>query len=184
MDHAPIQQMLTGEDPESETAKLRAQLVWSAAFDGDAKKPNVDHFIPLGDASADQPFVFSTVQPLSEETRDTVSLNVLRNAILPVTKSYRDQIAEQSPDYPLRNFELLADDVLQPGDGVRGVHVRFNYQLGATGGTHTFDLTAYLNEDDTKMSILLVRCSATCYRQRASELDGVTQSFKVRKMLG
>jgi hypothetical protein len=183
VDHKPIQQILYGEDPDSESARMRAQFVWTAAFDGDAASPGAQHFIPLG-VKAEEPFVYSVVQPLTEEQRDTMSLNTLRNWVWPVTKSLRDQIAQSNPEFPLQNFELLADEVLEPGDGASGVHVRFNYQLGAKGETHTFDLTGYLNAANTKVSILLVRCSATCYRQRAAELDGITKSFKIRKMLG
>jgi hypothetical protein len=107
----------------------------------------------------------------------------MRDAILPVTDSYRQQITQQYPNFPLQNFELLGDEVLQPGDGIRGVHVRFNYSVG-TAGVSTFDLTAFLNADSTKMSILLIRCSADCWRTRGGEFDTIEQSFKVRRALG
>jgi hypothetical protein len=183
VDHAPIQKMLTGEDPDSATAQLRKSLVWAAAFDGDTKSPNAAHFLPLTGSKTNEPFIYATVQPLSEEVANSVSLNTLRDAILPVTESFRQQIMQQSPNFPLQNFELIGDEVLQPGDGIRGVHIRFNYSVGTTG-VHTFDQTAFLNADSTKMSILLIRCSADCWRTRGSEFDTIEQSFKVRRAIG
>jgi hypothetical protein len=183
VDHTPIMKLLTGEDPESATAQLRKSLTWAAAFDGDQQSPDAAHFLPVSGAKTNEPFVYATVQPLSEDGANAVSLNSLRDAILPVTDSYRQQITTQYPNFPLQNFELLGDEVLQPGDGIRGVHVRFNYSVG-TAGVSTFDLTAFLNADSTKMSILLIRCSADCWRTRGGEFDTIEQSFKVRRAIG
>jgi hypothetical protein len=183
VDHTPIMNLLAGEDPDSATAQLRKSMVWAAAFDGDSSNPNSAHFLPLRGGKTDEPFIYATVEPLSEDGANAVSLNSLRDAILPVTDSYRQQVTQQVPNYPLQNFELLGDEVLPPVDGIRGVHVRFNYSVG-TSGVHTFDETVYLNADSTKMSILLIRCSADCWRARGSEFDTIEQSFKVRRAIG
>ncbi|MBO3747916.1 hypothetical protein J5X84_17730 [Streptosporangiaceae bacterium NEAU-GS5] len=183
VDDTPIMKLLTGDDPQSATAQLRKSLVWAAAFDGDPKSPSASHFLPLTGGKTDEPFIYATVQPLSEDSANAVSLNTLRDAILPVTETYRQQIMQQAPNFPLQNFELLGDEVVPPEDGVRGVHVRFNYSVG-TAGVHTFDLTAFLNADSTKMSILLIRCSAECWKSRGGEFDTIEQSFKVRRSIG
>jgi hypothetical protein len=74
---------------------------------------------------------------------------------------------------------LLRDDVLTPHAGLRGVRVTFNYRL--LGGTlDTFDQTAYINNDASKEYVLLIRCTARCYRARAAELDAIAKSFTVR----
>ncbi|MFF5207478.1 hypothetical protein [Streptosporangium sp. NPDC000396] len=59
-------------------------------------------------------------------------MNGIRNSVLPVTESLRMEYA-QLPGPMLSGFELLADEVLQLGDGLRGVHVRFNYVVRGAG---------------------------------------------------
>jgi hypothetical protein len=43
------------------------------------------------------------------------------------------------------------------------------------------DQTAYLNDDASKVYVLLVRCSTTCYKDRHGEIDGVVSSFTIRE---
>jgi hypothetical protein len=71
--------------------------------------------------------------------------------------------------------------VLPITDGVRGVHVVFNLRIRG-GPAQTFDLTSYLSSDSTRISSLLIRCEANCYRNRTAEFAKITQSFKVKKI--
>ncbi|WP_433240060.1 hypothetical protein ACQPYK_33795 [Streptosporangium sp. CA-135522] len=179
VDQKALEKATTGEDPESATAQLRRQLVWSIAYDAHTE-PSAEHL--LGYGTGDEPFVFARVTKLLPQERDAVSLNGMRNSVIPVTESLRKEYT-QVPGYPLTDFELLADDVLQPEDGLRGVHVRFNYTVQGAG-VQTFDLTSYLAGDGKQVSTLLIRCSAACYRKRAAELDGIAHSFKVKRLTG
>ncbi|MFC6575454.1 hypothetical protein [Planomonospora parontospora] len=179
IDQKALDAVLERSDPESATAQVRKQLVWSIAYDAHAQ-PAVQHLYGLG--TSDEPFVFARVAKLLPSELDGLSLNGMRDVILPVSEEVRAR-AEQIPGYPLTGFELLADEVLHPGDGVRGVHVRFNYAVQGAG-VQTFDLTSYLSEDGQRLSTMLVRCSAACYRERAAELDRITQSFKVKRAIG
>ncbi|GAA2882011.1 hypothetical protein GCM10010517_45120 [Streptosporangium fragile] len=179
VDQAALDKATIGADAESATAQLRKQLIWSIAYDAHAQ-PSPDHL--LGYGTGDEPFVFARITKLLPEEQDAVSLNGMRNAVLPVTDAVRKEYAE-IPGYPLQDFELLVDEVLQPGDGLRGVHVRFNYAIQGAG-VETFDLTSYLAEDGKQMSTLLIRCSAACYRKRAGEFDRIAQSFKVKRLTG
>ncbi|ETK32548.1 hypothetical protein [Microbispora sp. ATCC PTA-5024] len=170
-------------DPDSATAQAQKQSNWIVAFDAHAQ-PSVDHLLSGPSGTEDQPFVFAKVHKLSESEQNQVSLNVLRNSIgLPVAMSDTDrQQLEENPENPFKNFELLADQVLPAQEGVRGVRSVFNFQL-LDGPVQTFDETAYLSADGTQISTLLIRCSATCYRQRATEIDNIAQSFKVKRLL-
>ncbi|MFI6456100.1 hypothetical protein ACIBF6_31610 [Streptosporangium amethystogenes] len=179
VDQTALDKATIGADLESATAQLRKQLVWSTAYDAHSK-PSPDHL--LGYGTEDEPFVFARIAKLLPEEQDALSLNSMRNSVLPVTETVRKEYAE-IPGYPLKDFELLADEVLQPGDGLRGVHVRFNYAIEGAG-TETFDLTSYLALDGKQISTLLIRCSAACYRKRAGEFDRITQSFKVKRLTG
>ncbi|MGV9776338.1 hypothetical protein [Streptosporangium sp. NPDC003464] len=179
VDQRELDRATTGEDPESAAARLRRRLVWSIGYDAHAE-PSAGHL--LGHGTGDEPFVFAKVTTLLPEARDAVSLNGMRNSVIPVTEPLRKEYA-QVPGYPLTGFELLADEVLQPGDGLRGVHVRFNYAVRGAG-TQTFDLTSYLAGDGGQISTLLIRCSAGCYRRRAAEFDRIAHSFKVKRLTG
>lgn len=166
---------LSGTNPDSANAQARQQQWWSVAYDAD-QDPAADHLIAQG--PTDQPIVYARISPLSETQRNSVSLDTLRNAFLPVTDEARTAAAE-SGNSGLRGFELVDDQVLTPANGLRGVRVVYDYELGG-GILHTFDQTALVNNDGSKLYLLIIRCSTSCYRARSSELDTVAKSFTVR----
>ncbi|MER6951658.1 hypothetical protein ABT294_47340 [Nonomuraea sp. NPDC000554] len=176
----PIELYLSGEHPNSQAAALRAQRVWSTAFDQSAK-PTPAHLL----GSAD-PFVYATVHRLTDDERDSISLNRLRDFILPVTDQVRqlyEAQAEASGRAPLyARFELLSDQVLLLDHGARGVRVRFNYQIG--DDVQTFDDTAILDEKGGTVSVMLIGCQSICFRKRAAEFDKIANSFKLLRLPG
>jgi hypothetical protein len=115
---------------------------------------------------------------MPESLRGPVSLDFLRNIFLPVTESVRAAY-DQAGDSGLSGFELLQDEVLAPADGIHGVRVVYNYRL-PSGVVHTIDLTAHANNDSSVIYLLLIRCTATCYTERAAELNEIATSFTVR----
>jgi hypothetical protein len=181
VDQKALEGQLFG-DPESATAQVQKQLTWSVAYDAQAQ-PSADHLLVGAGGADDQPFVMAKVQTLTEPQRNQVSLDSMRNAIgLPVAvpDDTRKQM-ESAAEYPFKNFELLDDQVLPTQDGVRGVRSVFNFRLA--NGVQTFDETSYLSADGSRISTLLIRCSAACYRQRSGEIDQIAQSFKVTRLL-
>ncbi|PRX70337.1 hypothetical protein B0I32_101425 [Nonomuraea fuscirosea] len=180
LDAYPIELYLSGDHPSSQAAALRAQRVWSTAFDQSAK-PSVNHLL----GSAD-PFVYAAVHQLTEEQRDTISLNRLRDFILPVTEQMRllyQQQAVTANQPPMFNrFEPISDQVLSLDGGARGVHVRFNYQIGAD--VQTFDHTAILDEKGATVSVMLIGCQSVCFQKRGAEFDKIANSFKLLRLPG
>ncbi|WP_203987553.1 hypothetical protein [Sphaerisporangium rufum] len=170
-------------DLTSATAQARKRLSWTAGYDAFGP-PSADHLYIAG-GDADRPFAFAMVSRLTEAERDKVSLDWLRNAaLLPVVLPEETrQKLEEAPGYPFKGFELVEDEVLPPADGVRGVHVVYNLRV-LGGPVQTFDQTAYLAADGGSVSVLLVRCSAACYRERAAEIGTVVGSFKVKRLPG
>ncbi|RCG29400.1 hypothetical protein DQ384_20295 [Sphaerisporangium album] len=170
-------------DMTTATAQLRKRLSWTVGYDA-FSRPSADHlYDPAG--GSDEPFVFAMVSTLTKTQQDKASLDTLRNAaMLPValTADLRDQL-EKLPGYPYKNFELLSDEVLPPKDGVRGVHVVYNFKV-LGGPVQTFDQTAYLAADGSRVSVMLIRCSAMCYRTRGDEIGRIAQSFKVKRIPG
>ncbi|TQS41886.1 hypothetical protein [Cryptosporangium phraense] len=164
---------LSGTNTDSAAAAMRQQSWWSVAYDA-SEDPAADHLVTLG--LTDEPVVYARVAPLSEEQQSKVSLDLLRNAFLPVTADAREEAAQT---LPLTGFELVRNEVLTPSDGLHGVRVVFDYEL-ANGVLHTFDQTALVNNAGTMLYLLIIRCSTSCYRERSSELDTIATSFTVR----
>jgi hypothetical protein len=168
-----LDDVLSGTNPDSAAASVRQQLWWSVAYDASAD-PAPEHL--LTNAVTEQPIVYARVSQLTEPQQNAVSLDLLRNLFLPVTADARQAAAEA---LPLTGFELLHDEVLTPRSGLHGVRVVYDYEL-AFGVLHTFDLTALVNNDNSKLYLMIIRCSTSCYRERAGELDTIATSFTVR----
>lgn len=170
-----LDQLIAGDDPDSAAARIRPRVSWSIAYDA-TRPADASHLLGLG--GEEQPFVYAKIQRMTDQVRDQISLNLLRDAFLPVTAQARQQAADAGQ--PLGDFELLRDQVLTPGGGLRGVRSVFNYRLGRQLLLQTFDVTTYAS-DDGHLYELVIRCSARCYRTRSGELDAVARSFTVRK---
>ena len=84
------------------------------------------------------------------------------------------------PTSGVSDLALVADEVLTPGNGLRGVHSVFRYRVG-DGPMQMMDQTAYLNDDASKLYMFFVRCSTECYEQRQKEIGNVVSSFTVRE---
>jgi hypothetical protein len=158
-----------GLDP-AEDASSRG--LWLQAYDA-AETPSPLH---LFGSSATEPAALVSVQRVPETSRGGLSLDGLRDLFFPVSPTARQN--SQNPQ--LSGFGLITDDVLTPGDGLRGVHTVFRYSLGG-GPPQMMDQTAYLNDDASKVYVLLVRCSTTCYKDRHGEIDNVVSSFTIRE---
>jgi hypothetical protein len=158
-----------GLDP-AEDASSRG--LWLQGYDA-ADTPSALH---LFGSSAPEPAVLVSVQQVPQASRGGLSLDGLRDFFFPVSPTARQN--NQNPQ--LTGFGLMADDVLTPGDGVRGVHTVFRYRLGG-GPPQMMDQTGYLNDDASKVYLLLVRCSTTCYKDRHGEIENVVSSFTIRE---
>lgn len=168
-----LDDVLSGSNPDSATTQLRQQLWWSVAYDASAD-PSPDHL--LTDEVTNEPIVYVRVAQLTEAQQNAVSLDMLRDSFLPVTDGAREAAAAT---LPLTGFELVHDEVLTPSNGLHGVRVIYDYEL-ARDVLHTFDQTALVNNDGSKVYLLIIRCTTTCYRERSSELDTIAKSFTVR----
>ncbi|WP_345384742.1 hypothetical protein [Pseudonocardia yuanmonensis] len=157
-------------------AKDSTEGVWIQAYDSDAR-PSLDHIIG---ESAESPAILVTVQPIPEKSRGQISLDTVRDFIYPVSDTARQTMQLGGQQSGLTGFTLLGDEVLTPGDGIRGVHTVFSYRVNG-GEPQIFDQTGYLNDDASKLYLALARCSADCFEKRQSEIDGVVSSFTVRE---
>lgn len=159
-----------GQDPSLSSAE---RGFWLAGYDADPT-PSPDHLLG-SDTSA--PAAFIGVRDIPEQLRGQVSLDIMRDLFRPVSSSAREQEASD-PTSSLSGFALLTDEVLTPGDGLRGVHVVYKYRIGG-GPLQVFDQTVYANDDASKLYMFYVRCSDACYEQRQREITNVVSSFTV-----
>jgi len=159
-----------------EPAKDSTEGVWIQAYDSDAQ-PSLNHIIG---ESAESPAILVTVQPIPEKSRGQISLDTVRDFIYPVSDTARQTMQLGGQQSGLTGFTLLGDEVLTPGEGIRGVHTVFSYRVNG-GEPQIFDQTGYLNDDASKLYLALARCSAGCFEKRQSEIDGVVTSFTVRE---
>ncbi|MFG1943042.1 hypothetical protein [Nonomuraea sp. NPDC048826] len=180
LDTEPLELLISGDDPTSAATQLRKERVWSTAFD-QAAEPNVQHMF-----GSREPFVYVTVHALTVKERNEMSLDRMRDYILPVTDGRREAYVMsqlQAGRAPLfGNFEPLLDQELTLDDGARGIRVRYNYRI--VGGVQTFDQTAILDGKGTSLSLMLITCEATCFAERAAELDKIAGSFNLLRLPG
>jgi hypothetical protein len=148
------------------------QGIWSTAFDADSS-PTANHFL-AGDAS--KPFVFAEVGTLSSTVSNELSYNVLRDFMLPVTSTSRQQDAQSG--FPLIDFKQLRDQTITGKQGVHGVRETFQYTF-PNGPADTFDEDVLTNADQTVVYFLMVHCTNACYSQNQTNIDAVMTSFTV-----
>jgi len=146
--------------------------IWDEGFDA-AGIPSATHVLS---ASVSKPFALALVAPLSTAASSAMSYNLLRDFILPVTSTSRQNAAKSG--FPLQNFQLVSDSVIAPGSGVHGIREVYSYTY-PDGSTDTFDQVALTNSNSTMVYMLLVHCLSTCYSKNTSAIDTVMQSFTV-----
>jgi hypothetical protein len=173
VDQGSLDDFVNGSDG-SAASRIKQQTVWSVAYDA-ARTPGPEHI--FGYSSTTEPVVWAKVEQVDPTVADIVSFDALRNLVLPVTSDARQQAAQNG--FPLTDFEALHDEVLTPAKGLHGVRVVYNYKMPG-GEVQTFDQTALVNDNATTLYMLLLRCDARCYVDRADELQDVATSFTVR----
>jgi hypothetical protein len=159
--------------PDSQFATDFRRVSWTHAYD-QAEQPTGDHLISL--YPTEEPVTYALVTPVPSALQQELSFNMLRNLFLPVSDELRAAAAQN--DALLPGFELLDDEILTRDGGLHGIRVVYNY-LFPSQVTHTFDLTALINQDASMLYMFIIRCSATCYRTRSVEFNNVATSFTV-----
>lgn len=147
---------------------------WEVAYDA-AQVSSPTHLVAK---DTPDPIVYVSVQPSSADAGGQVSLDNLRDLVLPVTAAARS--AGQTTSTSFSDFSLISDSELTLKSGLRGIHEVFQYRVRG-GPLQTFDQTAYTNKAASKVYLMFLRCSSECYKARQAELESVTASFTVRE---
>jgi hypothetical protein len=119
----------------------------------------------------DQPVLYVRLRDLFPEERNAISLNTLRNIILPVTDLLDGTINND------RNFQLYDDqEVIEKGG--RGVNLLYSFDY--EGINETVNQVALYSNDQSKIYLFIIRCSTVCYKKNVDEIDKIVKSFTVR----
>ena len=145
---------------------------WLVAYEA-GTRPAASDYQSFGTS---QPFVFAQVGQLTSTASSALSYDSLRDIILPVTSTARQNA--QAQGVPLTGFTQIRDQVLTPGQGVHGVRETFDYTYG--GIADTFDVVALTNADQTELYLLVLHCTTTCYSNDQTAINDVMASFTVR----
>jgi hypothetical protein len=146
--------------------------IWSTAFDASTAPSGSNFLAP----STNKPFAFAEVGTLSPTVSNEISYNVLRDFMLPVTSTTRDQDAASG--FPLTNFKSLRDQTVTAQQGVHGVRETFQYTFPG-GVVDTFDEDVLTNADQTVVYFLMVHCTDSCYSTNMNNINTVMSSFTV-----
>ena len=119
----------------------------------------------------DQPVLYVRFRELFPEERNAISLNTLRNIILPVTDLLDGTINND------RNFQLYDDqEVIEKGG--RGVNLLYSFDY--EGINETVNQVALYSNDQSKIYLFIIRCSTVCYKKNVDEINKIVKSFTVR----
>jgi hypothetical protein len=169
IDQEQLQNEVSG-DATTESGKIARAHAWHVAFDA-AVQPSVKNVFGAGPTD---PVLWVFVRDVPPAARGAISLNALRDTVLPVTT-----VAEQAQTAGTSDgFEMLTDTELNPRKGFYGMHTVFNYKVEDV--SHTVDQTVLTNDMHTKLYYLVVRCSTKCFAARRDEISTVVNSFTVR----
>ena len=119
----------------------------------------------------EHPVIFARFRDLFPEERDAISLNSLRNIILPVTDLLDGTLKND------RNFQLIDDqEVIEKG--ARGVNLIYSFDFD--GVNETINQTTLLSNDQSKLYVFIARCTTACYNKNADVIQKIVDSFTVR----
>jgi hypothetical protein len=146
--------------------------VWLKAFDA-GKAPTATNFLSFG---VTEPFVFSEVIPLAQAAMNTLDYDGLRDFMLPVSATGRQEY-QAGGGVQLSGFSQLRDDTISATSGVHGVRETFQYTFN--GVSDTFDEVALTNADQTIVYFIIVHCTNACYSQNEANINTIMSSFTV-----
>jgi hypothetical protein len=138
---------------------------WATGFDS-SPHPSPRNLNAL---DSSHPHGFARIHEIGVDERDTFSLQSARNVVAPVDELINAGAAQV----------LDADDRTLDG-GFHLSHIVVNLGL-QKGGYTTLDQTVVVNADTTKLYILAIGCSDTCYDKNKDEIHSLVDSWTVRE---
>lgn len=158
---------LTGADA---AGRERANLVlWQEAY---SKLPLQSTKEIFGLNPSSYPIALARIRQLTVEESNGISLNALRDLIIPVTKLYSGESSAFS------DFVLLDDEEIVE-KGARGVRTTFSFTPPGSLN-ETVKQTALVSEDRSTLYFFIIRCTTKCFKANSDEIKKISNSFTVR----
>jgi len=117
------------------------------------------------------PVLYVRIRDLFPEERNAISLNTLRNLVLPITDILDGTIPND------RKFELYDDQEINEVGG-RGVSLLYSFDYN--GINETVSQVALMSNDQNRIYVFIIRCSTECYNKNIDEIDEIVNSFTVK----
>lgn len=157
-----------GKTQDQDALDRLSMVTYQVGFSA-AKKVTPEQVFRLD--PTDTPVIFARFRDLFPEERNSISLNSLRNVILPVTDLLEGNIENT------RNFQLI-DDQEVVDKGGRGVNLIYSFDF--EGVNETINQTALYSTDKSKIYLLIARCTTECYNKNIDQIEKIVKSFTVR----
>jgi hypothetical protein len=155
----------TLDEPSPAQLDALRENEWATAFDSDPN-PNPRNLNAL---DSRHPHGFARVHDIGIDEHDTFSMQSARNLVAPV-----DELIDAGA------AQVLDADEFSLDGGFRGSHIVVNLGL-EKGGYTTLDQTVVVDADTTKLYILAIGCSDTCYEKHKGEIESLVDSWTVRE---
>lgn len=148
---------------------------WVVYFDA-ASRPDPAH---ARSDSVSAPILTARSITLTEQQAAELTEDQMRDFLTPVTKAAVDQfkLTQMSAGAPEPKITTMKNEKITTKNS-RGVHIRVGYDLGT--GQEIFDKVVLTNKDKTRLHLLLMHCSTSCFQSRGAEIAAVADSFTVK----
>ncbi len=149
-------------------AERQSLVTWQVAYSIEPKvKPSQIFEIDAPKKAV----AFARVRNLSADEINAVSLNVLRDVIVPLSQWVSVPTVDTPP------FDIY-DDYEVVEKGARGIRTIFTFTH--KGVAQTIDQTAMLSPDRSKVYLFIIRCTNSCYKKNEKLMTKISNSFTVR----
>ncbi len=158
------QELLKRSSLTTDQKQQELATTWEAAFDGDPS-PSVAH---IGSKKPAFPVGIATVQKLSSDVADGVSLQALRNFFV---STFDDAVTAKTA-------QVISYDPVNLNGGFRGSHLVAHLARGKV--TLTMNQVVVVDQATSKIYGLLVICTSTCYDTQQAKIEKVVDSWTVK----
>ena len=119
-------------------------------------------------SSSNYPWAIALVRPLSATEKSQMSLQGLGDILIPV-----DELSQLGD-----SVQLLSQPTEQVNGALHGIVMSVQLQ-GPSGGQIAYEQSSWVNSATSKVWLLMVGCSPSCYQAQQSVIGRIIDSFVV-----
>ena len=171
-----------GKPQSVDDMRMNAALNWRMGFDSSPNPSPINVVV----AYSDKLVVDVRVRQLLPDERQSVTVDHLRNLIIPV-----DQLAQQQaeadqgkpPQLSInKDFEVRVNQEIAKPGGYHGLQTIVNVRApDPDNRVFVFNQIALLDANNTKLYVLSIHCETICYAQNQGTVQKIVDSFTLQK---